>query len=246
MALQLLHRNNDQQHQKRVGHPIGDQGDNDRQRASHQGANDGDEAGKERDHGQCRRQWHVQHEEANADADGVDKGNDGLHSDEPGERVPDPGQHLGQVPTNIVAGGPANHGQEALAVFQEEEGEHQHEHECDYDGAGRGNAADYAGRNVGDPFLQECGYLVNDVVVVAKINIERWPLYPLLQLPNALGCLLGQIPGLGGDAGGHGGENAAQNGEEGDEDNHHRQGGGDLVFPQPAHRWPQHGGHDNR
>ena len=246
MPLQLLHRNDDRQHQECISHPIGNQGDNNRQRASNQGTNDGNEAGEERNHGQCRCQRYVQYKQANADTAGVDKGNNGLHPDEPRERVPDSGQHFGQVPADIIAGGPADHGQEALAVFQEEEGKHQHEHERDHDGAGRRNAADHPGCNIGNPVLQECGDLVNDVVIVAEINIERWPLDPLLQLINALGRPLGQILGLGGDAGGHGGENAAQNSEEGDEDNHHRQGGGNLVFSQPAHRWPQHGGHDNR
>lgn len=125
VPLQLLHHEDDRQHDQGVGQAVRHQGDEDRDETGEHRAHDRDERGHESQHGQGKHQRHPQNPQAGADEYGVQQADERLGANERAQRVPaalrDRRNVRGQAPGKLT-GQP---GKEPRPVLEEEEHQEQ-------------------------------------------------------------------------------------------------------------------------
>ena len=149
VALYLLDDDDKRQSKKCVSKTVGHQRNDDGERTGGDRADDRDEAGEERHHGDDERERNLQSPQAKADENCVHHGHRGLRLDKARQSLPDAGAEFRDVPAGGIAGVLAQPRQEFVAVFNDEEGDKEHDQRGHDDGAGHRETRDNAGGDGG-------------------------------------------------------------------------------------------------
>src|SRR6185312_5393981 len=230
VGLGLLDEQDDGEHDQGVDPAVGDQSQQDGQRAGDQGADDGDEGAEEDQPGQRECQRDAEDGRADPDADGVDEGHEELDADVVHQADP----ALASCPVGGGAG-PARHqadheGPDAFALEQEEDQREQRQQQARGEvpqraAPGHGPAED--GVAVGLQLRQDTVDVAVDVLVG---QVQGPGGEPVLDLRDAGQRLLPQAH----HAARHGPPDQQEQSEDDGEERQHRQAGGEPVGQLPA------------
>ena len=246
IALQLLHRDDDAQHDERVDRTVGHERDQHRQAAGDERTDDRHKATDERDDGQGVGQRHPHDDQTDADQHSVDEADHRLRADESAEGGPHPLGHYRQVRPGGSADVAAQPRQEPRPVLEEEEGHHDRGEHGDQRRRRRAHPGEHPGGDLGAARVEPIGDRRHRRIQLRFTDVQRRTTEPVADLDDTGGGLLGELGGLLHHRRSHGGDHPGDHEDGQQQRRHHRRRRRQALAAQPAHRRPQHGARDQR
>ncbi len=237
------------QHDQRDHPALVDQRDQHRDRAGDAGADDRDERAEEHQRGQRERERHVAGHQGDADADRVDERHQHGGPDVGAQRRPGRSPGVGELPAGVHREQPDQEPPDLAAVPQEEERREEHQHRAGHHlGQGRRGGDAGRGQRRRVPLIQ-FWRRVDGRVDLRVRQVQRPGPRPVLDLPDALAGVVGQLRHALDELVDHQGQRAHHRGEPADQHQERgqrpRQPGPQQparppgrAAPRAAARWP--------